>query len=60
MVRTERIAMKVLVAEDDALSRRILTKVLEDSSYDVRVVESGAVALQVLQGTDAPTVALLD
>jgi len=60
LVRTERIAMKVLVAEDDALSRRILTKVLEDSSYDVRVVESGAVALQVLQGTDAPTVALLD
>jgi phosphoserine phosphatase RsbU/P len=52
--------MKVLVAEDDALSRRILTKVLEDSSYDVRAVESGAVALQVLQGTDAPTVALLD
>jgi sigma-B regulation protein RsbU (phosphoserine phosphatase) len=52
--------MKVLVAEDDPLSLRVLTKALEEAHHDVQFVTTGAAALDVLLSAEAPTIALLD
>lgn len=52
--------MKVLIAEDDRVSREILVKVLEKSHHDLQVVADGAAALSALLDTNGPLVALLD
>lgn len=52
--------MKVLVAEDDAVSRRILTTSLPKWGYEVLVVTDGDSAWEALQGEDRPRLALLD
>ena len=51
--------MKVLVAEDDALYRRILQSVLRDE-YEVLIAEDGTRAWEMLQAEAAPPLALLD
>jgi len=52
--------MRILVAEDDAVSRLLLEKTLERAGYEVIAVENGACAREVLCGSDAPRLALLD
>lgn len=52
--------MRVLIAEDDAVSRRILQATLERLSYEVVAVEDGAAAWEELRRPDAPRMAVLD
>jgi two-component system cell cycle response regulator len=52
--------MKVLIAEDDSASRRLLQALLERWDYDVVVTSNGAQAWEALQGEEAPRLAILD
>jgi two-component system cell cycle response regulator len=52
--------MRVLLAEDDTASRRIIHVNLEQWGYDVVDVANGQQALNVLDGPGAPTLAVLD
>lgn len=52
--------MKVLVAEDDNVSRLMLEAALEKWGYNVVVVADGVEAWRVLQREDAPKLAILD
>lgn len=52
--------MKVLIAEDDAVSRRILEAFLGKLGYEVVVTTNGAEALERLRQPAAPRVAILD
>ncbi|HTS69031.1 MAG TPA: diguanylate cyclase [Terriglobia bacterium] len=52
--------MKVLIAEDDAISRRMLEAFLVKWGYEVMVATEGGGAWEVLQGKDAPRLAVLD
>ncbi|MDR3710157.1 MAG: SpoIIE family protein phosphatase [Capsulimonadaceae bacterium] len=52
--------MKVLVADDDAITRRMVEGVLRRWGYDVVVAEDGDQAWASLQGDDAPQMAILD
>ena len=52
--------MKVLVAEDDVVYRRILEGNLAKWSYQVVSATDGVEAWDVLRGTDAPRLALLN
>ena len=53
-------ATRILIADDDALTRRLLEKTLEHSGYEVVVVEDGRKALEYLSRVDGPRLALLD
>ena len=52
--------MKILIAEDDAMSRRLLQKTLERAGYEVQAVENGRLAQEELCRADGPRLALLD
>jgi phosphoserine phosphatase RsbU/P len=52
--------MRILIAEDDITSRRILEDVLTKWGYDVVSVADGNEALEKLRDTDAPKLAILD
>jgi CheY-like chemotaxis protein len=52
--------MKVLIAEDDRISREILVRVLENAHYTPLVVTDGSSALAALCDADGPLIALLD
>ena len=52
--------MRILVAEDDATCRLLLTHVLRRWGYEVATVDDGNAALASLQQTDAPKLAILD
>jgi len=52
--------MKILVAEDNSVSRRMLEALLSKCGYEVAVTTDGAQAWKILQGDDAPRLALLD
>ena len=52
--------MKILVAEDDHLSRMMLEKTLRQAGYEVIGVEDGEHALAELAKEDPPRLALLD
>ncbi|HKW55908.1 MAG TPA: diguanylate cyclase [Candidatus Acidoferrum sp.] len=52
--------MKILIADDDALSRKLLEKTLERAGYDVTAVENGKAALEHLGQAEGPRLALLD
>ena len=51
---------KVLVAEDDAVYRRVLQRLLERASFAVDTVENGVDALRACQKADAPRLVILD
>ena len=53
-------ATKILIADDDAVTRRLLEKTLEHTGYEVVAVEDGSKALECLSHTDGPRMALLD
>lgn len=52
--------MRILIAEDDPVSRRLLESSLQRWSYDVVVAADGGQAWELLQQPDGPKLAILD
>lgn len=52
--------MRVLVAEDEPVSRRALEAALEDWGYEVLVSSNGAQAWDILRGKEAPELGVID
>jgi phosphoserine phosphatase RsbU/P len=52
--------VKILIAEDDVISRRLLEKTLVRWGYEVVVTCDGTAAWEVLQSAGAPPLAILD
>src|SRR5262245_8277652 len=52
--------MRILIAEDDLVSRKMLEATLTRWGYEVLVTCDGQAALQALTSPDAPRVAILD
>lgn len=52
--------MRILVAEDDPVSRRMLEAMLRKWNYDVIVVQDGAQAWELIQREDSPRLVILD
>ena len=52
--------MKILVIEDSALDRRIVTKNLKQWGYEFDVVTTGAAGWKALQAADAPKLVITD
>jgi diguanylate cyclase (GGDEF)-like protein len=52
--------MKILIAEDDLISRRVLTATVQKAGYEVIATCDGEAAWQVLQSEEAPQLAILD
>jgi len=52
--------LKILIADDDAVSRWLLQRTLERAGYEVTAVENGRLALEHLCRADGPRLALLD
>jgi DNA-binding response OmpR family regulator len=52
--------MRILIADDDPVSRRLLQLTLTTWGYEVIVAGDGVEAWRMLQGQDAPLVAILD
>ncbi len=52
--------MRVLIAEDDAVSRHLLEATLTKWGYEVVVTTDGLQALDLLSRPDAPSLAILD
>jgi CheY-like chemotaxis protein len=53
-------AVRVLVADDDALNRDFLQRLLTAHGYEVLLAENGQAALRLLLQNGAPQIALLD
>lgn len=53
-------AMRILLAEDDPVYRRMLERLLEEAGYQVSAVSSGRGALEKMRSPDAPPMAILD
>jgi len=53
-------APRVLVADDDIVSRVLLEATLTELGYEVSTVADGAAALEALDRDDGPTLAVLD
>lgn len=52
--------MKILIAEDDEVSRRLLAKSLTGWGHEIVITENGKEAWSILQREDAPRLAILD
>ena len=52
--------MRVLVADDDAVTRRVLAKTLSKSGYEVLACPDGSSAWERLGSEDPPEIAVLD
>jgi len=52
--------VKILIAEDEPLSRRLLQHVLTEHGHEVIVTSDGIQAWEVLQAEDAPHLAVVD
>ncbi|MEW5733297.1 MAG: response regulator transcription factor [Thermodesulfobacteriota bacterium] len=52
--------MRILIAEDEPVSRRFLQKLLEQWGHEVQTAEDGEQAWEVLSRPDPPPVVLLD
>ena len=52
--------MRVLIAEDDSISRRMLEAFLVKWGFEVMVASGGEEAWGILQGNDSPRLAVLD
>ncbi|MDD2372980.1 MAG: diguanylate cyclase [Syntrophomonadaceae bacterium] len=52
--------MKVLIADDDALSRKILEDCLSEWGYDILMAHNGNEAWDILEKIDRPNMAVLD
>ncbi|MEE8399048.1 MAG: response regulator transcription factor, partial [Desulfobacterales bacterium] len=52
--------MKILIAEDEEISRNMLQAALEEWGHDVEVACDGQEAWEAMQGSNAPQLAVLD
>ena len=52
--------MKILIADDDAITRRLLETILSKWGYEVQIASDGDEAWATLQGEGAPKLAILD
>ena len=52
--------MKIVIADDDGVTRHALSTALQRLGYDTLVCEDGAQAWDALQAPDAPSLAILD
>jgi two-component system, cell cycle response regulator len=52
--------VKILIADDDSISRRLLERTLQNSGYEVITAEDGRQAASELAKTDGPRLALVD
>ena len=52
--------MRILIAEDDLVSRKMLEATLNRWGYDIVITSDGEAAWRVLQQPDAPRLAILD
>jgi len=52
--------MKILIAEDDEVSRRILQLTLAAAGHEVITTQNGAAAWAILEKDDSPALAILD
>lgn len=52
--------MKILIAEDDLVSSRVMCITLQKWGYELVVTDNGIGALAALQAEDAPHIAILD
>ncbi len=52
--------MKVLIAEDDEVSRIVLSRMLQKWGHEVVATLDGRSAYEILEGEDAPGIAILD
>jgi len=52
--------MRILIADDEMMSRKLLQKTLERAGYEVIAVENGRLAADQLFPADGPRLALLD
>jgi diguanylate cyclase (GGDEF)-like protein len=52
--------VRILIADDDPMSRRLIQKTLERDGYEVTAVENGRRAAELLCTSDGPRIALLD
>ncbi len=52
--------MKILIAEDEPVSRRVLEQLLRKWGYQVIAVSNGGDAWALLTSEDAPRIAILD
>jgi len=58
--RKARRNMRILIAEDDATSRRLLEALLTKWGYEVVVAATGSQAWELVQAQDAPRLVILD
>lgn len=52
--------MKILVADDDLASRRLVAAFLTRADHDVVAVDSGEAALEAMLGPEPPAIAIID
>jgi CheY-like chemotaxis protein len=52
--------MRILICEDDPVSRRVLASILSRWGYQVQATSNGAAAWEALRGPDSPKLAILD
>jgi two-component system, cell cycle response regulator len=60
MPEEQKAAKRILIADDDPVSRRLLENFLAKWGYEVTVAVDGTAALQVLDGVNTPRLAILD
>jgi two-component system, cell cycle response regulator len=60
VTENRKIANRILIAEDDPVSRRLLEAFLEKSGYQVVTAVDGLDALRILESEEAPELAVLD
>ena len=53
-------SLRIVVAEDDSTSRKLLHHLLAKWGFDVRVAKNGLEAWEILRSEDVPTIAILD
>jgi phosphoserine phosphatase RsbU/P len=53
-------SLRVLVADDEPVSRTVVTAMLRKAGYEVVLAADGAEALRALQSPDAPAMAIID
>jgi two-component system, cell cycle response regulator len=52
--------MKIILADDDPISRRLVQRVLQTAGYDVLCTKDGRHALELLRAEQGPCLAILD
>jgi phosphoserine phosphatase RsbU/P len=56
----EQITMKILIAEDDSVSRRLLETILSKAGFETVSAPTGDIAWQILQQPSGPRLAVVD